>query len=166
MKNDKNDFYDSLPRFVNEPVERIAGRFLDPLKRQFIWESRRYDLVIFPAFVGESPNIINYFPSEREEEIEKILRQLSTKDNENFLASENTLHFTLSQIKNNLIKKITNDEIELAIEILATVNYELSTDNSKIIIHTITNLEINRTADETYYQAKLLPILYITEIYS
>src|SRR5215204_4125288 len=155
MKNNKNDFYDCLPRFVNEPVERIADKFLDPLKRNFVWEDRCYELIIFPAFVGEGPNIINYFPSEREEEIEKILRQLSTEENVNFSLTENTLHFTLNQIKNKLTKKITDDEVELAIEIMATVNYEISTENSKTIIHPITNLEINRIADEIYYQVKL-----------
>lgn len=121
------EFYDSMPKYYFGGVEREKGKNVDSLpilNRDFMHRNRNYKLSISPAAVQDkkSGKTINYYPSQREEIIEDVIRKISTRPNRAILFDNDIgVKFTYYEVQQEL-KKIGHgysiDQIKLGIEIL------------------------------------------------
>jgi len=121
------ELYDSMPKYYFGGVEREKGKTVDSLpilNREFTHRNRNYKLSISPAAVQDkkSGKTINYYPSQREEIIEDVIRKISTKPTRAILFdSDIGVKFTYYEVQQEL-KKIGHgysiDQIKLGIEIL------------------------------------------------
>ena len=68
-----------MPKYHWGKVERIGGKFLDTLEREFECKGTRYKIKIAPARITDKDGIDReYFPSKREELVEDALRRFAT----------------------------------------------------------------------------------------
>lgn len=121
------ELYDSMPKYYFGGVEREKGKNVDSLpilNREFMHRNRNYKLSISPAAVQDKKTgkTINYYPSQREEIIEDVIRKISTKPNRAILFDNDIgVKFTYYEVQQEL-KKIGHgysiDQIKLGIEIL------------------------------------------------
>jgi hypothetical protein len=121
------EFYDSMPKYFFGGVEREKGKTVDSLpilNRDFMHRNRNYKLSISPAAVQDKKTgkTINYYPSQREEIIEDVIRKISTRPNRAILFDNDIgVKFTYYEVQQEL-KKIGHgysiDQIKLGIEIL------------------------------------------------
>lgn len=121
------ELYDSMPKYYFGGVEREKGKNVDSLpilNREFTHRNRNYKLSISPAAVQDKKTgkTINYYPSQREEIIEDVIRKISTKPNRAILFDNDIgVKFTYYEVQQEL-KKIGHgysiDQIKLGIEIL------------------------------------------------
>jgi len=121
------ELYDSMPKYYFGGVEREKGKNVDSLpilNREFVHRKRNYKLSISPAAVQDKKTgkTINYYPSQREEIIEDVIRKISTKSNRAILFDNDIgVKFTYYEVQQEL-KKIGHgysiDQIKLGIEIL------------------------------------------------
>lgn len=121
------ELYDSMPKYYFGGVEREKGKNVDSLpilNREFTHRNRSYKLSISPAAVQDKKTgkTINYYPSQREEIIEDVIRKISTKPTRAILFdSDIGVKFTYYEVQQEL-KKIGHgyslDQIKLGIEIL------------------------------------------------
>ena len=121
------EFYDSMPKYYFGGVEREKGKNVDSLpilNRDFMHRNRNYKLSISPAAVQDkkSGKTINYYPSQREEIIEDVIRKISTRPSRAILFDNDIgVKFTYYEVQQEL-KKIGHgysiDQIKLGIEIL------------------------------------------------
>lgn len=121
------ELYDSMPKYHFGGVEREKGKSVDSLpilNREFMHRNRNYKLSISPAAVQDKKTgkTINYYPSQREEIIEDVIRKISTRPNRAILFDNDIgVKFTYYEVQQEL-KKIGHgysiDQIKLGIEIL------------------------------------------------
>jgi hypothetical protein len=121
------EFYDSMPKYFFGGVEREKGKNVDSLpilNRDFMHRNRNYKLSVSPAAVQDkkSGKTINYYPSQREEIIEDVIRKISTRPSRAILFDNDIgVKFTYYEVQQEL-KKIGHgysiDQIKLGIEIL------------------------------------------------
>ena len=155
------NIYARLPRFVVEPRSRAnSERYLPAVFRDFEWRGRHYVFIISPATVyREDSGERHYYPSEREETIELGLRELAVAENPNFLAGENSLYFSFSQLRRELDAMdggfaYDDEAIKLGLDILADANYKLHSGNSELHVRAIEQLTSRSKDGETYYLAR------------
>src|SRR4051812_31352741 len=68
------ELYDGIPKYFWGKAERIEGRFLEPLEREFSYRNNSYPVRITPAVVKDSDGVNRYYyPSAREELVEDAL---------------------------------------------------------------------------------------------
>lgn len=152
------NIYTLLPRFVNEgnsqEINYIAGKYLSPITKDFQWNNHKFILVILPAAILKNGKAKHYLPMDREKLVEEILRKLAVESNINFCAKELILYFSLSQIIQDL--EFAKEELELAIEIIATINYILLDKNGefKMTFRPIEELMTEEKDGEIYYRAQ------------
>jgi hypothetical protein len=116
-----------MPKYYFGGVEREKGKNVDSLpilNRDFMHRNRNYKLSISPAAVQDkkSGKTINYYPSQREEIIEDVIRKISTRPSRAILFDNDIgVKFTYYEVQQEL-KKIGHgysiDQIKLGIEIL------------------------------------------------
>ncbi|NBV07287.1 MAG: hypothetical protein EBS06_08675 [Proteobacteria bacterium] len=121
------ELYDSMPKYYFGGVEREKGKNVDSLpilNREFMHRKRSYKLSISPAAVQDKKTgkTIYYYPSQREEIIEDVIRKISTKPSRAILFDNDIgVKFTYYEVQQEL-KKIGHgyslDQIKLGIEIL------------------------------------------------
>jgi hypothetical protein len=73
------ELYDFIPKYVWGKVERLNGKFLDSLKREFECRGRKYLLNLMPARIEVEGGFKEFYPSKREELVEDALRKLMTE---------------------------------------------------------------------------------------
>lgn len=120
------ELYDSMPKYYFGGVERDKGRHVDALpvlQRDFVNRNKSYKLNISPAAVlDKNGKTIHYYPSQREELVEDVIKKIATKPNRaTFFDKEVGVKFTYYEVMQEL-KKIGHgyslDEVKLAIDIL------------------------------------------------
>ena len=121
------ELYDSMPKYYFGGVERDKGKLVDALpvlQRDFVNRNKAYKLNISPAAVvdGKSGKTIHYYPAQREELVEDVIKKIATKPNRaTFFDNEVGVKFTYYEVMQEL-KKIGHgyslDEVKLAIDIL------------------------------------------------
>lgn len=97
------ELYDFIPKYVWGRVERIQGKFLEPVEREFECRGAKYRVRIAPARVQDSDGVSrDYLPGKREELVEDALRKLATEGQGIFLNNEAAVTFTLYQLQQEL----------------------------------------------------------------
>lgn len=133
------ELYDILPKYFHDDVEplRIKGKYLDIVKRDFVYKKQGMVLKLTPASLEQKDGSTKaFFPTQREEIIEDVLRKFATDSNRNeFLDDRLSVRFTLYDLWKEL-KKIKHEynysQIREALEILNKTNLEIKTENEEI----------------------------------
>lgn len=131
------DLYDITPKYYHGDLEKIRkdGKYLDILKRDFVFKKQNMTLKISPALIEQKDGSTKaFYPSQREEIIEDVLRKFATNPNRNeFLDNRLTVRFTLYELWKEL-KKVRHPykygEIIESLEILSKTNIEIKTSSS------------------------------------
>lgn len=121
------ELYDLMPKYYFGGVKREKGKTVESLpilNREFIHRKRNYKLSISPAAVQdkETGKTIYYYPSQREELIEDVIRKISTRPKRAFYFDKEVgVKFSYYEVQQEL-KKIGHGysikQIKLGIEIL------------------------------------------------
>ncbi len=132
------EVYDMMPKYFFGGVKRKMEQYLDVLERDFVYRERKFNLTIAPAAILDknSGKTIFYYPSQREELVEDVLRKFAaTRDRGIYLDGEAGVKFTLYEVQKEL-KKIGHgydlNEIKQAIEICAKTSIEIKSADAKI----------------------------------
>lgn len=115
------ELYDFIPKYVWGKVERVNGKFLDGLKREFECRGRKYLLTLMPARLEVESGFKDFYPSKREELVEDALRKLMTERQSSMLDGEVGIAFTLYQLQKELKEKghsYSYNELKDAIRVL------------------------------------------------
>ena len=97
------ELYDFIPKYVWGRLERIQGKFLEPIEREFNCRGQGYQVRIAPARIKDSDGVSrDYFPGKREELVEDALRKIATAGQGVFLDDEAGVTFTLYQLQQEL----------------------------------------------------------------
>ncbi len=148
------EIYDMMPKYHFGPVSREKGKLVDSLpvlEREFLFRDKRFKLNISPAGLinKESGKTIYYYPSQREELVEDVLRKLSaSRERGVYLDGEAGVKFTLYEVQQEL-EKIGHgyniSEIKQAIEICARSVIEI----------------VSRDGNEISYTSNIFPFVAI-----
>ena len=132
------ELYDFIPKYHWGKTERIGGKFLDSLEREFECRGIKYTVKIRPASIEEEDGTERYYyPSKREELVEDALRKLATEGQGLFLDDEAGVTFSLYQLQEELKKNghtYSIREIKDALYICARTNFTVTTEDNKGII--------------------------------
>lgn len=137
------ELYDFIPKYHwGKKVERINGRFLDSLEREFECRGKKYKVRINPARIQGKDGITrDYYPGQREEIVEDALRKLAVEGRGKFLDDYAGVIFTLYELQQELKKtghSYNYDEIKEALYICAKTNLEvLSEDGGAVLLSNI-----------------------------
>ncbi len=125
------EIYDMMPKYHFGGVERKMDQYLDVLEREFVFRDRKYNLHISPAAIidKKTGKTIYYYPSQREELVEDVLRKLSAREERGvYLDGEAGVKFTLYEVQKEL-EKIGHgyniNQIKQAIEICSKTGIEI-----------------------------------------
>lgn len=96
------ELYDFIPKYFWGKSNRINGKFLDQLEREFECRSTRYRVKIDPAKISDRDGVTrDYYPSKREELVEDALRKFACEGQGLFLDDQAGVTFTLSKSSKN-----------------------------------------------------------------
>ena len=132
------ELYDFIPKYFWGKSQRINGKFLEQLEREFECRAVRYKVKIDPAKISDRDGVTrDYFPSKREELVEDALRKFACEGQGVFLDDQAGVTFTLYQIQQEL-KRLGHTynirEIKDALLICAKTNITVSTEDGKAIL--------------------------------
>lgn len=132
------ELYDFIPKYFWGKSQRINGKFLEQLEREFVCRSVTYSVKIDPAKITDRDGITrDYYPSKREELVEDALRKFACEGQGLFLDDQAGVTFTLYQIQQEL-KRLGHTysirEIKDALLICAKTNITVSTQDGKAIL--------------------------------
>jgi hypothetical protein len=161
MKKIEN-VYMLLPRFVLETEVRDEnGHFRSAVFKDFERNGMRFTLVILPATIHNTGSgSKHYYPGEREELVELVLRKMAIDENPNFIKEDLVLMFNLRFFLDYIKEtdkeaSYTSDEIELALQILTSTQYELHKKHIGLSFNAIDELRSASENEEIYYYARL-----------
>lgn len=128
------ELYDFMPKYLWGKAERVEGRFLDPIKRDFECRGRKFNLTLIPARIEVRENEFkDYFPGRREELVEDALRKLMSEGQSVLLDGEASVTFTLYQLQKELKEKghsYSREQLKQALQVLFSTDIYLnSADN-------------------------------------
>ncbi len=129
------ELYDFIPKYVWGKVQRLNGKFLDSLKRQFECRGRKYFLTLMPARLEVRDGFKEFYPSKREELVEDALRKLMTERQSLILDGEAGIAFTLYQLQMELKDEghtYSYDELKDAIRILNSTDIILKDEGGEV----------------------------------
>ena len=132
------ELYDFIPKYFWGKSQRINGKFLEQLEREFECRTVRYKVKIDPAKISDRDGVTrDYYPSKREELVEDALRKFACEGQGIFLDDQAGVTFTLYQIQQEL-KRLGHTysirEIKDALLICAKANITVSTEDGKSIL--------------------------------
>ncbi|MDD2840223.1 MAG: DnaA N-terminal domain-containing protein [Rickettsiales bacterium] len=133
------ELYDVVPKYYLGDLVNIRTEegLLKPITREFEFRKQKMFINISPAFVFDKNNKSKaFFPSQREEIIEDVLRKFATNPYRNeFLDERLSVRFTLYELWLEL-RKIKHgcdyEEIRESLEILAGTNLKIKTGDDKV----------------------------------
>jgi hypothetical protein len=132
------ELYDFMPKYHWGRVERIGGKFLEVLEREFECRGAKYQIKVAPAVIKDRDGINRYYyPSKREELVEDALRRLATTRQGVFLDDMAGVTFTLYQLQQELKRNghsYSLDQIKDALFICAKTSLEVRTEDGKAIL--------------------------------
>ena len=132
------ELYDFIPKYYWGKSNRINGKFLEQLEREFECRGVHYRVKIDPAKISDRDGITrDYYPSKREELVEDALRKFACEGQGLFLDDQAGVTFTLYQIHHEL-KRLGHTysirEIKDALLICAKANITVSSEDGKAIL--------------------------------
>ena len=151
------ELYDILPKYIHDDIEKYRTKegLLKPITRKFKFRKQDMILNVSPAYIFDKEKA--YYPSQREEIIEDVLRKLATDCERNeFLDDRLSVRFTLYELWKEL-KKIRHEynysQIRESLEILAKTNIEIRTADGKVsfssnMFETIGQVNINENTKD------------------
>jgi hypothetical protein len=132
------ELYDFMPKYNYSKVERINGKFLNALQREFECRGHHYRLEIKPASLRDKQgNERYYYPSKREELVEEALRKLASEGQGVFLDDQAGVTFSLYQLQQELKRtghSYSKDEIKDALQVCAQSSLVLTSDDGSAIM--------------------------------
>ena len=140
------ELYDAMPKYVFGGVERDKGKHVDALpvlQREFVNRNKGYKLNIYPGAIldKKTGKTIHYYPSQREELVEDVIKKIATKPGRaSLFDNEVGVKFTYYEVMQEL-KRIGHgyslDEIKLAIDILnKSILEPISQDGNEVSMST------------------------------
>lgn len=132
------ELYDILPKYIHDDVESLRkdGKYLDIVSRDFVYRKQNMQVIISPArILQDDKTSKDFFPSQREEIIEDVLRKFATDPDRNeFLDNRLSVKFSLYDLYKEL-KKIKHEynysQIRESLKILARTNIEIKGINGE-----------------------------------
>jgi len=98
--------YDAIPKYFWSRIpskDRIGGRFLNILRREFEFRDKAFTVKISPARIEDKRGIEkDYYPGKREELVEDALRKMAYDGNGLFLDDQAAVIFSLNQLQKEL----------------------------------------------------------------
>lgn len=136
------ELYDFIPKYHWGKVNRINGKFLDSLEREFECRGKNYKVKIRPAGVEDKNGLERYYyPSKREELVEDALRKLAVEGQGLFLDELAGVSFTLYQLQKELKKNghsYSLDQIKESLQICNQAHLSLrDSDGNSIFAETM-----------------------------
>jgi hypothetical protein len=136
------ELYDFMPKYHWGKTERINGKFLESLEREFECRGTKYKIEIAPAVIKDRDGVKRYYyPSKREELVEDALRRFATANQGVFLDDRASVTFSLYQLQQELKRNghsYSNDQIKDALLICARTNITVTTEDGTAVL--ISNL--------------------------
>lgn len=130
------ELYDIIPKYIHDDIEKYRTKegLLKPITRDFEFRKQKMILNISPAYIFDKGKA--FFPTQREEIIEDVLRKFATDSKRNeFLDDRLSVRFTLYELWKEL-KRIKHtfsyDEIKESLNILSSTGLEIKSQNGKI----------------------------------
>lgn len=162
--------YDIMPKyqFGNHKREKSeSGKFesLPILERDFVYQKEEYTIAITPAKIKKDGVNIDYYPSQREELVEDVLRKLVCEGYGKFYNDEVGVMFSIYQIWRELQKNnhgYNPTEIKEALQICSGTIIEVKKGGKGISRRgaIFTDLIINeKTNDDTYCFVRFNPLV-------
>lgn len=158
------ELYDFIPKYVWGKVERLNGKFLDSLKREFECRGRKYHLTLMPARIELADGSKEFYPSKREELVEDALRKLMTERQSLMLDGEVGIIFTLYQLQKELKDKghsLDYDQLKESLEILTKVDIEIESEDKEVqlFFSPIETLGLKGRGSETQTFVRFSPLV-------
>ena len=132
------ELYDTIPKYFHGDVEKIRTQdgLLKSLVREFVHRKQKMTLRISPAQIETKNGEKAFFPSQREEIIEDVLKKFAINPNRNeFLDDRLSIRFTLYELWKELRKvrhTFSHEEIRESLEILSKTNLEIKSSGDEI----------------------------------
>jgi hypothetical protein len=158
------ELYDFMPKYVWGKLERIEGRFLDSLRRDFQCRGVNYKLKIDPAKIECKDGIDrDYFPGKREELVEDALRKLMAERGGLYLDEQAGILFSIYELQQELAQNghtYSSAELKDALRVLKKTNLELKTENEKtgVLFSPIESLGFKGEEGETRTFVRFSPL--------
>lgn len=134
------ELYDFIPKYHwGKKVERIHGKFLDSLEREFECRGKKYKVRVQPARIQDKTGKErDYYPSQREEVVEDALRKIACGENRaSFLDDQAAVVFTLHELQQELKRtghSYSKDQIKEALQICKRTNLTVTTENGLSVL--------------------------------
>lgn len=135
------ELYDAIPKYFWGRIsskDRIGGRFLNILKREFKFRNKPFTVKITPARIEDKRGMErDYYPGKREELLEDALRKMACDGNGLFLDDQAAVIFSLNQLQKELKKMghtYSIKQIKDAILICQKSNLSLESDDGNTIV--------------------------------
>ena len=130
--------YDFVPKYYHGDLEKIRknGKYLDILSKEFVYKKQDMVLSVSPALIKQkNGNTKAFYPSQREEIVEDVLRKFATDPSKScFLDDRLSVRFTIYDLRKELIRinhEYSYSQIRESLQILSKVNIEIKTENGK-----------------------------------
>lgn len=132
------ELYDFVPKYFWGKTERVNGKFLEPLVREFECRGIKYKVIVTPAKIEDKDGKFrDYYPGYREEIVEAALRKLTCEGQGVFLDDEAGAIFSLTELWRELKRMghtYSYDEIKEALLICVKTNIEIRTEDDKAML--------------------------------
>ncbi len=162
------ELYDTLPKYFYGNPEREKGKkgeYLPILERKFQHKGTEYHINISPAgIINKEGKTIHYYPSQREELIEDVLRKLACEGRGVFLDEEMGFSFSLYEVQQELQKNghgYNLNEIKNALKICARCNIEIFSEDKTLSINSaiFTTLGLKGVDNHTQTFVRFSPLV-------
>ena len=132
------ELYDFMPKYHWGKTERINGKFLETLEREFKCNGVMYKIEVAPAVIKDRDGVNRYYyPSKREELIEDALRRFATAQQGIFLDDRASVTFSLYQLQQELKRNghsYSKDQIKDALLICAKTSVTVTTQDGAAVL--------------------------------
>ena len=132
------ELYDFMPKYYWGKTERINGKFLESLEREFECRGLKYKIEIAPAVIKDRDGVNRYYyPSKREELVEDALRRFVTAKQGVFLDDRAGVTFSLYQLQEELRKNghsYSKTQIKDALLICAKTSITVTSEDGTTIL--------------------------------
>ena len=132
------ELYDFMPKYHWGRTERINGKFLESLEREFECRGVKYKIEIAPAVIKDRDGVKRYYyPSTREELVEDALRRFATARQGVFLDDRASVTFSLYQLQQELKRNghsYSKDQIKNALLICAKTSITVTNEDGTAIL--------------------------------
>jgi hypothetical protein len=135
------ELYDAIPKYFWGRIsskDRIGGRFLNILRREFEFRNKPFTVKITPARIEDKRGMErDYYPGKREELVEDVLRKMACDGKGLFLDDRAAVIFSLYQLQKELKTMghtYSIKQIKDAILICQKSNLSLESDDGNTIV--------------------------------